>query len=30
MSGKKLSLYAHAGTYASEHSMKCQAEDFAI
>jgi hypothetical protein len=29
MSGKKLSLHAHAGTYASEHSIKCQAEYFA-
>jgi hypothetical protein len=29
ISGKKLSLHAHDGDYASEHSIKCQAVDFA-
>ena len=29
MSEKTLSLHVHPGTYASEHSIKCQDEDFA-
>jgi len=28
VSGKKLSLHAHDGAYASEHSIKYQADDF--